>query len=68
LYASVARLGERECRSGRDDDDLVAVVKDLGANGQGKAGRSGEPITDEVVALAIYLEPGREHTLTFVRG
>ena len=39
---------------GKDTSDAEAVVSDIGANGGATAGRSGEPIDDELVVLAVY--------------
>ena len=39
---------------GKETGAAEAVVSDLGADGSAKAGRSGEPIADDVVVLAMY--------------
>jgi predicted dinucleotide-binding enzyme len=39
---------------GKQSVDAEAVVEELGADGSAKAGRSGDPIADEVVVLAVY--------------
>jgi 8-hydroxy-5-deazaflavin:NADPH oxidoreductase len=39
---------------GKEVDAAEAVVADVGANGQARTGRSGDPITDDVVVLAVY--------------
>ena len=39
---------------GKQLDDAEAVVRDVGADGQGGAGRSGDTIDDDVVFLAVY--------------
>jgi predicted dinucleotide-binding enzyme len=39
---------------GKETADAEKVVKDLGAEGSAKAGRSGDPIADDVVVLAVY--------------
>ena len=38
---------------GKDVDAAEAVVADLGADGNARAGRSGDPIADAVAALAV---------------
>ena len=39
---------------GKDVDAAEAVVADIGANGNARAGRSGDPIAGDVVVLAVY--------------
>jgi 8-hydroxy-5-deazaflavin:NADPH oxidoreductase len=39
---------------GKETADAEEVLKDLGANGSAKAGRSGDTIADDVVVLAVY--------------
>jgi 8-hydroxy-5-deazaflavin:NADPH oxidoreductase len=39
---------------GKELDAAEAVVADIGANGNARAGRSGDPIADDVVVLAVY--------------
>ena len=39
---------------GKDVDAAEAVVADIVANGNARAGRSGDPIADDVVVLAVY--------------
>jgi 8-hydroxy-5-deazaflavin:NADPH oxidoreductase len=39
---------------GKELDAAEAVVADLGAGGNARAGRSGDPIADDVVVLAVY--------------
>lgn len=39
---------------GKETEDAEAVVSDIGAEGSAKAGRSGDPIADDVVVLAVY--------------
>ena len=46
--------GHRVTVLGKEPGDAEAVVKELGGDGAAQAGRSGEPITDDVVVLAVY--------------
>ena len=46
--------GHRVTVLGKEPGDAEAVVKELGGDGAAQAGRSGEPIADEVVVLAVY--------------
>lgn len=39
---------------GKESAHAEAVVDDLGADGSAKAGRTGEPIADDVIVLAVY--------------
>jgi predicted dinucleotide-binding enzyme len=39
---------------GKDTADAEAVIEDIGADGSAKPGRSGDPIADDVVVLAVY--------------
>ena len=39
---------------GREVDAAEAVVADVGGDGKARAGRSGDPIADDVVVLAVY--------------
>src|SRR5688572_24683867 len=39
---------------GKDSAYAEAVVADIGADGAAKAGRSGDPIADDIVVLAVY--------------
>ena len=39
---------------GKERDAAEEVVRDLGGEGSAEAGRSGDPIADEVVVLAVY--------------
>jgi NADPH-dependent F420 reductase len=39
---------------GKETDAAEAVVADLGADGNARAGRSGDPIAGDVVVLAVY--------------
>jgi 8-hydroxy-5-deazaflavin:NADPH oxidoreductase len=39
---------------GKEPDAAEEVVRDLGADGSARAGRSGDEIADEVVILAVY--------------
>lgn len=39
---------------GKEIEAAEAVVEDLGGDGAAQAGRSGEPVADEVVVLAVY--------------
>jgi predicted dinucleotide-binding enzyme len=39
---------------GKETDDAEAVVRDLGGDGDLRAGRFGDDITDDVVVLAVY--------------
>jgi 8-hydroxy-5-deazaflavin:NADPH oxidoreductase len=39
---------------GKDIAAAEAVVADVGTNGNARAGRSGDPIADDVVVLAVY--------------
>ena len=39
---------------GKEVDAAEAVVADVGANGKARAGRSGDPVADDVVVLAVY--------------
>jgi NADPH-dependent F420 reductase len=44
---------------GKETADAEAVVKDIGGDGSASAGRSGEPIADDVVVLAVYYPDAR---------
>jgi 8-hydroxy-5-deazaflavin:NADPH oxidoreductase len=46
--------GHRVTVLGKEVDAAEEVVADLGAEGLAQAGRSGDPIGDEVVVLAVY--------------
>jgi predicted dinucleotide-binding enzyme len=46
--------GHRVTVLGKEPGDAEAVVKELGGDGAAQAGRSGEPIADDVVVLAVY--------------
>jgi predicted dinucleotide-binding enzyme len=39
---------------GKDTADAEAAIEDIGADGSAKPGRSGDPIADDVVVLAVY--------------
>jgi hypothetical protein len=39
---------------GKESGDAEAVVNELGGDPVAQAGRSGEPIADDVVVLAVY--------------
>jgi NADPH-dependent F420 reductase len=39
---------------GKETSDAEAVVSDIGADGNARAGRSGDAIADDVVVLAVY--------------
>jgi 8-hydroxy-5-deazaflavin:NADPH oxidoreductase len=39
---------------GKETDAAEEVVRELGGDGSPRAGRSGEPIADDVVVLAVY--------------
>ena len=39
---------------GKEPDKAEAVVQDVGGDGRAQAGRSGDPIADDVVVLAVY--------------
>jgi predicted dinucleotide-binding enzyme len=39
---------------GKETDAAEEVVKELGGDGSARAGRSGEPLADDVVVLAVY--------------
>ena len=39
---------------GKETGDAKAVLSDIGAESSAKAGRSGEPIADDVVVFAVY--------------
>jgi 8-hydroxy-5-deazaflavin:NADPH oxidoreductase len=39
---------------GKDTSDAEAVVSDIGSAGNARTGRSGDPIADDVVVLAVY--------------
>jgi predicted dinucleotide-binding enzyme len=39
---------------GKETEAAEAVVSDIGADGRADAGRSGDPIADDVVVLAVY--------------
>jgi hypothetical protein len=39
---------------GKEHDEAEAVVQDIGRDGRAQAGRSGDPIADDVVVLAVY--------------
>jgi 8-hydroxy-5-deazaflavin:NADPH oxidoreductase len=39
---------------GKETDAAEAVVSDIGADGNARAGRSGDAIADDVVVLAVY--------------
>jgi 8-hydroxy-5-deazaflavin:NADPH oxidoreductase len=44
---------------GKEGADAEAVVGDLGGDGSATAGRSGDPIADEVIVLAVYYPDAR---------
>jgi predicted dinucleotide-binding enzyme len=44
---------------GKEAADAEEVVRDLGADGSASAGRSGDPIEDDVVVLAVYYPDAR---------
>jgi NADPH-dependent F420 reductase len=44
---------------GKDTSDAEAVVSDIGSDGHARAGRSGDPIADDVVVLAVYYPDAR---------
>jgi predicted dinucleotide-binding enzyme len=46
--------GHRLTVLGKEVEAAEAVVGDIGAEGSAEAGRSGDPIDDEVVILAVY--------------
>jgi 8-hydroxy-5-deazaflavin:NADPH oxidoreductase len=46
--------GHRVTVLGKEPGDADAVVKELGGDDVAQAGRSGEPIADDVVVLAVY--------------
>jgi 8-hydroxy-5-deazaflavin:NADPH oxidoreductase len=46
--------GHRVTVLGKEPGEADAVVKELGGDGAAQAGRSGEPIADDVVVLAVY--------------
>jgi 8-hydroxy-5-deazaflavin:NADPH oxidoreductase len=46
--------GHRVTVLGKEPGDAEAVVRELGGDGVAQAGRSGEPIEDDVVVLAVY--------------
>ena len=46
--------GHRVTVLGKEPADAEAVVKELGGDGAAQAGRSGDPIADDVVVLAVY--------------
>ncbi len=46
--------GHRVTVLGKEPGDAEAVVKELGGDGAAQAGRSAEPIADDVVVLAVY--------------
>jgi len=39
---------------GKQTEAAEAVVQDIGGNGSARAGRSGDPIADDVMVLAVY--------------
>jgi len=41
---------------GKETDAAEAVVRDIGADGSARAGRSGDPIAGDVVVLAVYYQ------------
>jgi 8-hydroxy-5-deazaflavin:NADPH oxidoreductase len=44
---------------GKEEAAAEAVVDEIGGDGSAKAGRSGEPIADDVVVLAVYYPDAR---------
>jgi 8-hydroxy-5-deazaflavin:NADPH oxidoreductase len=54
IGARLVAGGHRVTVLGKEPGDAEAVVKELGGDGATQAGRSGEPITDDVVVLAVY--------------
>jgi 8-hydroxy-5-deazaflavin:NADPH oxidoreductase len=46
--------GHRVTVLGKEREAAEEVVRDLGAEGSAEAGRSGDPIADDVVVLAVY--------------
>ena len=46
--------GHRVTVLGKEPGDAEVVVKELGGDGVAQAGRSGDPIADDVVVLAVY--------------
>jgi 8-hydroxy-5-deazaflavin:NADPH oxidoreductase len=46
--------GHRVTVLGKEVEAAEGVVGDIGADGSAEAGRSGDPIADEVVVLAVY--------------
>jgi predicted dinucleotide-binding enzyme len=54
IGARLVAGGHRVTVLGKEPGDAEAVVKELGGDGAAQAGRSGEPIADDVVVLAVY--------------
>jgi len=54
IGARLVAGGHRVTVLGKEPGDAEAVVKELGGDGAAQAGRSGEPIADGVVVLAVY--------------
>jgi predicted dinucleotide-binding enzyme len=54
IGARVLAGGHEVTVLGKEATDAEAVVADLGDQGSAKAGRSGDPIADDVVVLAVY--------------
>jgi 8-hydroxy-5-deazaflavin:NADPH oxidoreductase len=52
--------GHRVTVLGKEPGDAEAVVKELGGDGAAQAGRSGEPIVDAVVVLAVYYPDAKD--------
>jgi 8-hydroxy-5-deazaflavin:NADPH oxidoreductase len=54
IGSRVVAGGHRVTVLGKEVEAAEEVVRDLGAEGSAQAGRSGDPIDDEVVVLAVY--------------
>jgi 8-hydroxy-5-deazaflavin:NADPH oxidoreductase len=53
---------------GKDIGDAEAVVKELGGDGAARAGRSGDPIADDVVVIAVYYPDAKAAVEAYGRG
>jgi 8-hydroxy-5-deazaflavin:NADPH oxidoreductase len=54
IGSRVVAGGHRVTVLGKEVEAAEEVVRDLGAEGSAQAGRSGDPIDDDVVVLAVY--------------
>ena len=51
---ALVRGGHAVTVLGREKEDAQAVLRDIGGNGETKAGRSGDQLDGDVVVLAVY--------------